>query len=305
MRLLLGLLIVVLGCGEDSAKNKPTPATTAPPAKPATAATSPGAGSGSGKPLPSLLHAEDRVNCPIPRSGSHKCDPNVTKPVTLGDTPVQRKAEDLWCEDGEVCQNTTEGYLCGPCPERFAIRHEFKDRDFAPETNRDPFQPSVGKLPGGSGSNGEVTDPTSRCVRAEQLRVTNYGYLDLKLVGIVSQGTQRKVLMMDPGNYGHIIKRGDCVGKEKAWVKDIGENFICFELTSDQAAAARMPEGQCIELHTKQLAVSSLPTDSLDTTQPITPPSAPGPTITPRTGANAPEPPPPPQPQQPPTDIKP
>ena len=34
--------------------------------------------------------------------------------------------------------------------------------------------------------------------------------------------TQRKVLMMDRGNLGHIVRRGDCVGKEKAVVKDIG-----------------------------------------------------------------------------------
>jgi hypothetical protein len=30
------------------------------------------------------------------------------------------------------------------------------------------------------------------------------------------------------GNLGYIVKKGDCVGKEKAFVKDIGAGFITF-----------------------------------------------------------------------------
>src|SRR6185503_7669518 len=143
------------------------------PAAPAPAPAAPGAGSaarGSGAPLPMMRHAEDRVTCPIPNKGSPKCDPNAQKPVSLEGTTVKRKPEDLWCEEGEVCQNTQDGYLCGACPEKFAIRRELKEADFAP-TNRDPFTPSVGRLPGaGSGSDttGQPKDPTSRCVRKEQ-----------------------------------------------------------------------------------------------------------------------------------------
>jgi len=264
---LAAFLILLAACGDDPPQNKPTaPSAPGAPAAPGTPGAAPSAG--SGKPLPTMRHAEDRVNCPTPRSGSKRCDPNATKPVVIGVSGVsgvsgsgsqEKKAEDLTCGENEVCLNTTEGFLCGPCSERFAIRHDFKDRDFADETNRDPFQSFVIKVPGsGSGSGDLPTDPGSKCVRSEQLRVTNYGYQDLKLVGIVSQGTQRKVLMMDPGNYGHIIKRGDCVGKEKAWVKDIGENFICFEMSTEAAASVR-PDGQCVELHNKQLTVTQLP----------------------------------------------
>ncbi len=156
-------------------------------------------------------------------------------------------------------------------------------------------------------------------MRNDQLRVTNYGYQDLKLVGIVSQGTQRKVLLMDPGNYGHIIKRGDCVGKEKAWVKDIGENFICFEMSLEQAAANRLPEGMCVELHNKQLTVTQLPIEDKPTGPAVAPVlpgggSARGPqgpatttTITPLPGPRTQTQQPPQQqpPAQPPTTIKP
>jgi Tfp pilus assembly protein PilP len=266
------LALLVAACGDDPPPVNPAPAPAAgAPAAPG-APGAPGVGSGSGKPLPTMRHAEDRVNCPIPRSGSKKCDPKAIRPVSLGGAIVEEKPDDLICKENEVCSNTNEGWLCGPCPERFAIRHEFKDRDFAGETNRDPFQSFVVKVPGsGSGSQADLPkDGSGRCVRNEQLRVSNYGYQDLKLVGIVSQGTQRKVLLMDPGNYGHIIKRGDCVGKEKAWVKEIGENFICFEMSSEAASAARMPEASCVELHTKQLAVTQLPQASSGA-PPVTP----------------------------------
>jgi len=250
--------IALVGCGGDeppktAATNPGTPST---PAKPAT----PAAGSGSGKPLPFMLHAEDRVECPAPHEGSPVCDPNVTKPVPLKDGEVvEHKPGDLWCEGENACILTTKGYLCGPCPERLAIRHQFKDRDYVPEMNRDPFQSSFVKIGSASGSGSDADAERGRCGRG--LRVTNYSYLDLKLVGIVAQGTQRKVLMMSPDNRGHIIRRGDCVGKEKAWVKEILDNVICFE-PPDQTDGTRTLEPKCVELHNKQIPVTSLPGDA-------------------------------------------
>lgn len=284
MRFHAVVLMALAACGDDPQPNRAPTANAPAPAAPVAAA-----GSGSAKPLPTMRQAEERVVCPAPRSGSKVCDPAAIKEVSLDDDDPAEKKDDKTCPDGEVCTNTTEGWLCGPCPERLTIRHEFKDRDFAGETNRDPFQSFIVKVPGqGSGSSvvDLSKDPTSRCVRSEQLRVTNFGYQDLKLVGIVSQATQRKVLMMDPSNYGHIIRRGDCVGKEKAWVKDIGDNFICFEMSSEAASAARMPESSCVELHNKQLTVSQLPIPSstAPTTAPVLPSTGsatpPGPTTT-------------------------
>ena len=62
-----------------------------------------------------------------------------------------------------------------------------------------------------------------------------YSYEDLKLVGIVAQGTLRKALMMDTRPYGYLVKRGDCVGKEKAVVKDIGTGYITFVIEQDDS----------------------------------------------------------------------
>ena len=53
----------------------------------------------------------------------------------------------------------------------------------------------------GLGRAGETKpDLDKTCTRPDQLVATNYSYEDLKLVGIVAQGTQRKALMMDTGN---------------------------------------------------------------------------------------------------------
>ena len=127
--------------------------------------------------------------------------------------------------------------------EKASLRHQFKDRDFAVEqSNRDPFQSFVVLQPGmGAATEMIKRDITKRCTRDEQMVATNYPYSDLRLVGIVAQGTQRKVLMMDPGNLGHIIKRGDCVGKEHAVVKDIGTGYVTFVIEPEEAPANAPP----------------------------------------------------------------
>ena len=107
---------------------------------------------------------------------------------------------------------------------------------------------------------------------------TANSYTELKLVGIVAQGTQRKVLMVN-GREGWIIKRGDCVGKEKAVVKDIGTGYITFVVDPDSAAAnQRAPEEYSVQLNPKQLSLNEpvdLPTPAARTTiSPVVPPPA-------------------------------
>ena len=308
MRAVAIIVGFVLGCGGDEPaavpKNPNATTVTAPTPQPGAV------GAGSGRQLQPQTHIEDRVTCPSPQEGSQKCDPAAPREVVIGQAKdtKDKPPNGLTCNEGEYCLATSKGYLCGPCPERDTIRHVFRERDFVAENNRDPFQPLVIKpLGAGSGSSSAIVDGT-RCQRAEQLRVSNYGFQDLKLVGIVAQGTQRKVLMMDPGNFGHIIKRGDCVGKEKAWVKDIGENFICFEMAPDQSAAGRPVDALCVELHTKQVAVTSLPNDqsapaTRNTT--TTPVIAPPPMLPPRGTGQGSAPPPPQVPLQAPTNLRP
>ena len=157
-----------------------------------------------------MVRIEDRVTCPPP-SDAKKCDLKAPK-----------------CGTGEYCIAAGNAAYCGQCPERDAIRHQFKPRDFQGVDLRDPFQSFVINQPGlGGADNKTPTEVTPKCTRKDQFVAPSYGYQSLKIVGIVSQGTQRKALMMG-GNMGYIIKKGDCVGKEKAFVKDIGAGFITF-----------------------------------------------------------------------------
>ncbi len=168
--------------------------------------------------------------------------------------------------------------------EKKGIRHAFKDRDFAvDQNNRDPFQSYVLNqgIVGPADTSKLPLDVTKRCSE-QNMVATNYSYTDLRLVGIVAQGTQRKVLMMDAGNLGHIIKRGDCVGREKAVVKDIGTGYITFQVVPDETGTAKTAEERSIQLYPSQMPLSSQP--SLDneaartsTTDVAPPPPAPAP----------------------------
>ncbi|MFN0248251.1 MAG: hypothetical protein ACKV2T_15270 [Kofleriaceae bacterium] len=146
--------------------------------------------------------------------------------------------------------------------ERANIRHTFRDRDFvADQNNRDPFQSFVVVQPGLGGGQQDALkrDPTKRCLRADQFIASNYSYTDLRLVGIIAEKTQRRVLMMDSGNLGHIIRKGDCVGREKALVKDIGAGYITFQVEPDDVNQARQVQEHSVQLYPNQMPLSSQP----------------------------------------------
>jgi hypothetical protein len=60
------------------------------------------------------------------------------------------------------------------------------------------------------------------------------------------------------GNQGYIIRRGDCVGKEKAVVKDIGAGYVTFVVQpeDDGRGTAKPPEEHSVQLHPKTLEVA-------------------------------------------------
>lgn len=176
--------------------------------------------------------------------------------------------------------------------EKASLRRQFKDRDFAVEqNNRDPFQSFVVIQPGMSGGDGTkiAIEKTKKCTRDDQMIASNYSYAELKLVGIVAQGTQRKVLMMDAGNLGHIIKRGDCVGKERAFVRDIGAGYVTFVLEPDDTIVGAKPtnEEHSVQLYPNQVPIMALPNDAPAAlpTRPVAPVVAP-PSLPPRGSGN-------------------
>ncbi|NVB85498.1 MAG: hypothetical protein HOV81_44450 [Kofleriaceae bacterium] len=252
-------LIALLGAcsGDESAPPPPKPAAAQPGRA---AAAKPGAKNAKTGTLTPRVHVEDKVSCPVPEKAS---GPSCNK-----DAPS--------CDPGLFCLEVTANkWTCEPCPERDSIRHEFKDRDFVAEQSRDPFQSFVIVQKGLEEPVEQKREP-GPCTRQDQFVATNYSYLDLRLVGIVAKGTQRKALMMDRGNVGQIIKRGDCVGKEKAVVKDIGTGFITFVVAydADGATPNRQPQERTVQLNPKGLVLGPQP--DLDSQQPSAPIVAPG-----------------------------
>jgi hypothetical protein len=274
--------VLLAACGDDA----PPP----PPPRPAGAAPAAAGAAGakdSKNKLAPRMHAEDKVLCPAPDK--------ATGPECKPDTPT--------CEQGLYCMafgdtsvpNYVPKYSCEPCPERDSIRHDFKDRDFqsdgTTDHGRDPFQSFV-IVPRDLFNKPDKPTEVGPCTRPDQFVAPNFSYQELKLVGIVAQGTQRRVLMM-AGNKGQIIKRGDCVGKEKAVVKDIGTGYITFLITplNDQDPSKRPPEEHSVQLHPGGL--------EMEVPQPdLTPAPPAGPTIAPPTVA-------PPPPVAPPPAKKP
>ncbi len=181
--------------------------------------------------------------------------------------------------------------------EKKTIRHVFKDRDFVPDQTtgtRDPFQSFVL----GPTSFKKDTDPTAgvditkNCRREDQMVAKNWSYNELRLVGIVAERAQRKVLMMDKANLGWIIKKGDCVGREKAVVKEIGVGFITFQVQpqTPDGATTRPVEEHSFQLYPNQLPVASDPVVASEpqTIAPVVTPganTAPAPSPTPGGGA--------------------
>jgi type IV pilus assembly protein PilP len=85
-------------------------------------------------------------------------------------------------------------------------RMEFAENDFVEsDRNRDPFRTYVA-----------IFQPNNekRLVRTDrQVLLPQFSIDELKLVAIVTGGDFPRAMMLDPGNKGHVLKRGDFVGR--------------------------------------------------------------------------------------------
>lgn len=267
-RLLVGLvgIAVVAACGGEDEDSPPPRAPGAAPVAPAPA---PVAGAGSGKQLVPMLTIEDRVSCDPPTT-ERTCDPKLPSACE-----VEGQAK-------QYCLQTTKGWFCGPCEERETIRKRIKPRDFATEVIRDPFVSAIVQPPQADGEGAALPkDVTKRC-DDKKIKLPNYSFLDLRLVGVIKLGLERKLLMMDPVNVGHVIARRECVGKERAFVKDIGEEpgvngrgaFVVFEIPPDPTSSdTRPPEERTIYLNPNSRVTMTQPPS--DATRPSDAPSTP------------------------------
>lgn len=216
-----------------------------------------GGGGGGGAPPP-----------PPPKAGSNK--PGGKKPDKKLTLAVYPKIEDRV-----------------PVDERPGIRHVFKEIDFASDPlgteNRDPFRSYVITQPGSVIDTSEpVAEVTEFCKNKKQLIAVNYNLRDLRLVGLVSRGPRKYALFQDTRDYGHVVHRGDCLGREKARVKEIAGGFVTLEIIPEQVAnqPTRPTEERSIPLYPEELKLEDLQNgnegmeEPPTTSAPVTPPAS-------------------------------
>jgi Tfp pilus assembly protein PilP len=189
-----------------------------------------------------------------------------------------------------------------PVDERATIRHTFRERDFVSDPtgteNRDPFRSYVIMLPGSlSEASGVVQVPTDNCTK-KQLVATNYSLRDLRLVGIVTRGSRKYALFQDSADVGRIVHKDDCLGREKARVKDIGAGFVTLEMIPEQVAnqPLRQPEERSIPLYPDELKLTDLENNGEGDVQAptVAPPPVPSEPVVPAPAPVMPSDPPPP-----------
>lgn len=160
------------------------------------------------------------------------------------------------------------------------IRHEFRSRDFEPDVsgnlNRDPFRSYVVSQPGiGKTGDDSLVQATEQCTK-KQMVATNFSIRDLRLMGIVLRGSRTFALFGDSSGFGHIVKRNDCLGKEKARVSSIGSGFVTVEIVPEVGPnqVALPPQERSIQLYPEELALESA---EEETPAPAEPPATPSP----------------------------
>ncbi len=167
-------------------------------------------------------------------------------------------------------------------------RRKFTEADFRADPNgdenRDPFRSFVirqGSL-GRSNKDTSNVQPTDVCTMKNS-RAPGYSLRDLRLIGIVLRGTKSFAQFRDASGYGWIVRRGDCLGKEKATVQAIGVGSVTLEVVPEAPPNTEPPppERRDIPLYPAELppaeAEAAVEGGASPETAPPSPPTAPAP----------------------------
>jgi Tfp pilus assembly protein PilP len=157
-------------------------------------------------------------------------------------------------------------------------RRAFAAADFEPDltgdVNRDPFRSYVLEDTAPT-SQGKLPQEIDECERRTVAQ--SFGLRELKLIGVVKKGTTAYALFTDSQRDGHIAKRGDCLSKDRARIKEIGATNMIIEIRGQAAPGAPAPEPREEEwrLHPEQLDLRQEPIEIIEGDPGAVPP-APG-----------------------------
>ncbi|MBI4509727.1 MAG: hypothetical protein HY698_08815 [Deltaproteobacteria bacterium] len=142
------------------------------------------------------------------------------------------------------------------------LRRELTKADFIPDAtgdvNRDPFRSYLVEATGVAGSARSKEHARAEDECDKRTVAGQYGLRDLTLAGIVLRGTKSYALFIDQQRLGHIAHRGDCLSKDKARLREIGENSVVLELRAEAppGAPAPPPREEVWRLHPDELRLS-------------------------------------------------
>jgi hypothetical protein len=173
-----------------------------------------------------------------PKSAPRAAAPAVN-PATPSVARPQPGAPGAPLGPGQKAPSPLFTYPKAPDKFRVTFTPDMFEPDPTGDKNRDPFRSYLveetqtpGKTPDGPRLEDECKNRTV---------ADAYGLRDLHVVGIVKKGTTAYALFVDTQGFGHIAKRGDCLSKDKARIKEIGTQSITVEIRGDAPPGAPAP----------------------------------------------------------------
>ena len=141
------------------------------------------------------------------------------------------------------------------------LRHQLTEIDFVPdvsgETNRDPFRSWV-LQPVLNVTGPDVVKAVDVCTEGRvRWGASSYSVRDLELIGLVKRGRSYAQFTDQSEKDSWIVRKGDCIGQEKAIIEEIGVGYVRLSITppAPPGAPAPPPQKQDISLHPDQLEI--------------------------------------------------
>lgn len=141
------------------------------------------------------------------------------------------------------------------------LRHPLTELDFVPdvsgETNRDPFRSWVLQpvlIPADS----DEARPVDVCTEGKvRWGAPSYSVRDLELIGLVKRGRSYAQFTDGSEKDSWIVRKGDCIGQEKAIIEEIGVGYVRLSITPPAPPGAPAPpaQKQNISLHPDELEI--------------------------------------------------
>lgn len=157
----------------------------------------------------------------------------------------QKKAEQKSKEDAEKAQADQEQAQAEAEAQEQEKEQEYERPEYPGNTRRNPFMPEP-----------EVMQP-KRQVAEGDVRplepLEQFAVGSLSLVAIISETAVPKAMFVDPEGFGHVVKEGDRIGRNRGQITDIRDNEVeVRETTNEDESETRL---MTVELRQEQLEV--------------------------------------------------